>query len=64
MSADPDQVLLLAPPDAIVELVSISGVSDVQREHSRKRSFDQVVDVFLADCRARNLSPRTNERYV
>jgi site-specific recombinase XerD len=33
------------------------------REHPRRRSLDQVVDAFLADCRARNLSPRTLEHY-
>jgi len=35
----------------------------MQREHPRKRSLDQVVEVFLADCRARNLSPRAIEHY-
>jgi hypothetical protein len=47
----------------IVEMGTILGMSDVQREHPRKRSLDQVVEVFLADCRARNLSPRTLEHY-
>ncbi len=33
------------------------------REHPRRRSLDQVVDAFLADCRARNLCARTLEHY-
>ena len=41
----------------------VSGVLAVLREHPRRRSLDQVVDAFLADCRARNLSPRTLEHY-
>ena len=28
-----------------------------------ERSLDQVVETFLSDCRARNLSPRTLEHY-
>ena len=34
------------------------------REHPRKRSLDQVVEAFLADGRARGLSPRTLEHYA
>jgi integrase/recombinase XerD len=33
------------------------------REHPSRRSLDQVADAFLADCAARNLSPRTVEHY-
>jgi site-specific recombinase XerD len=35
----------------------------MRREHPRRRSLDQVVETFLSDGRARNLSPRTLEHY-
>ena len=34
------------------------------REPPRRRRLDPVVDAFVLDCRARNLSPRTVEFYL
>jgi hypothetical protein len=36
----------------VVEMVSVRGIRTMRREHPRRRSLDQVVDVVLADCRA------------
>lgn len=47
----------------IADSVRVLGVLAVLREHPRKRSLDQVVDAFVADCRACNLSPRTIDHY-
>ncbi len=33
------------------------------REHPKKRSLDTVVELFIADCRSRQLSARTIEHY-